>query len=308
MRAHFTLVGEATSAKLVRVLKKLRSSGHTMLVATHYLPEELEADTLVGFEDGRVVSVENGGGRASRRASLKVHGKGGALMGSSTARAAAASFLAVVTGLLAQLSFRVGPVPYTMQNVGFVLSGLLLPPKWAFASQLLYLAMVAAGFPLAAGFRGGFGVLIGPTGGYLAGFPLAALLTSFSRELYTRAAGRSFAELKARDVAALWLLSAAAAAPVYVLGFLVFSHWVSADPSLLAWTLRAAALFGLAADSGLAVAVASVLIFLPQDFLMDHPLALLTALRVARVAPDVYAALAGATLSRGSGAREGELA
>ena len=134
-------------------------------------------------------------------------------MGSSAARAAAASLFAVVTGLLAQPSFRAGPVPYTMQNAGFVLSGLLLPPRWAFASQLLYLAMIAAGFPLAAGFRGGFGVLIGPTGGYLAGFPLAALLTSLFRELYTRAAGKSFAELGPRDAAALWLLSAAAAAP-----------------------------------------------------------------------------------------------
>ena len=227
-------------------------------------------------------------------------------MGSSAARAAAASFLAVVTGLLAQLSFRVGPVPYTMQNAGLALSGLLLPPKWAFASQLLYLAMVAAGFPLAASFRGGFGVHIGPTGGYLAGFLLAALLTSLFRERYTRAAGRSFAELKARDLAVLWLLSAAAAAPVYALGFLVFSHWASADPSLLAWTLRAAGLLGLAADPRLAVAVSSALIFLPQDLFMDHPLALLTASRVARAAPDVYAALAGATLSRKSKTREGE--
>jgi len=73
--------------------------------------------------------------------------------------------------------------------------------------------MVAAGLPLAAGFRGGFGVLVGPTGGYLAGFPLAAFLMSLFRELHTRAAGKSFAELEARDVAALWLLSAAAAAP-----------------------------------------------------------------------------------------------
>ena len=221
-------------------------------------------------------------------------------MESGAARAAAASLLAAVTGLLAQLSFRLGPVPYTMQNAGFILSGLLLPPRWAFASQLLYLAMVAAGLPLAAGFRGGFGVLVGPTGGYLAGFPLAALLMSLFRELYARAAGKSFAELGLRDMAALWLLSAAAAAPVYILGFLVLSYRVSADPSLLAWALRAAGFFGLAADPGLAVASSSVLIFLPQDLFMDHPLALLVAWRVARAAPDVYAALAGAALSRRS--------
>jgi len=58
----FTLVDRATIDKLVQLLKELRSSGRTVLVATHYLPEGLEADTLVRFEDGRVVSVERVGG------------------------------------------------------------------------------------------------------------------------------------------------------------------------------------------------------------------------------------------------------
>mgnify|MGYP000027956550 FL=1 len=55
----FTLVDKATIAKLMRMLEELKSSGCTILVATHYLPEGLEADTLVRFEEGRVVSVEN---------------------------------------------------------------------------------------------------------------------------------------------------------------------------------------------------------------------------------------------------------
>ena len=48
----------------------------------------------------------------------------------SSARASMASLLAVVTAVLAQVSFRVGPVPYTMQNTGVILLGLLLPPRW----------------------------------------------------------------------------------------------------------------------------------------------------------------------------------
>ena len=226
------------------------------------------------------------------------------MMAHGAAKAAAASLLAAVTGLLAQLSFRAGPVPYTMHNAGFILAGLLLPPKWAFASQLLYLSMIAAGLPLASGFRGGVAVLLGPMGGYLAGFPLAALLMSDIRERYLRRAERGFAELGARDLAALWLLLAVAAAPVYALGFLAFSYWVSADPSLLAWTLRAVGLLGLAKDLRLAVATASVILFVPQDLLMDHPLALLVAHRVARAAPSVYEALAGSAKA-GGGAERG---
>jgi biotin transport system substrate-specific component len=211
----------------------------------------------------------------------------------SSARAAAASLLAVVTAILAQLSIRVGPVPYTMQNAGLILSGLLLPPRWALTSQLLYLAMIALGAPAAAGFRGGLGVLLGPTGGYLAGFPIAALLMSFLREWYLRGTGKRLAELGARDLAVLWLLSALSVTPVYVLGFLAFSYWASLDPSLLAWTLSVAGWFGLASDVRLAVAIASVLIFLPQDLLMDHVLALVVAQRVARALPSEYRILAG---------------
>ena len=219
-----------------------------------------------------------------------------------SARAMAASLLAAATALLAQLNIRIGPVPYTMQNTGFILSGLLLPPRWALTSQLLYLTMIAVGAPAAAGFKGGPGVLVGPTGGYLAGFPLAALLMSTLRGWYLRRIGKRFAELGARELAMLWLFSALATTPVYALGFLVFSYWASLDPSLPAWALRAAGFFGLAADPRLAVVAASVAIFLPQDLLMDHPLALLTAHRVAHALPNIYDALAGSSTvcARGS--------
>jgi len=45
-----------------------------------------------------------------------------------------ASNMAIVTGLSAQLYVYIGPIPYTMQNFGIVLSGLLLKPKYAFLS------------------------------------------------------------------------------------------------------------------------------------------------------------------------------
>lgn len=136
-------------------------------------------------------------------------------------------------------------------------------------------------------------MLVGPTGGYLAGFPLAALSMSILRGWYLRRISKRFAELGARELAMLWIFSALAATPVYALGFLAFSYWASLDPSLLAWALRAAGFLGLAANPRLAVVAASVVIFLPQDLLMDHPLALLIAHRVARALPSIYDTLAG---------------
>uniref|UniRef100_A0A7C3WUA7 Uncharacterized protein n=1 Tax=Thermofilum pendens TaxID=2269 RepID=A0A7C3WUA7_THEPE len=47
--------------------------------------------------------------------------------------------------------------------------------------------------------QGGSGVLVGPTGGYLAGFPLAAFSMSILRGWYLRRISKRFAELGARD-------------------------------------------------------------------------------------------------------------
>ncbi len=65
------------------------------------------------------------------------------------------------------------PVPFTLQPVAVLLSGLLLGGALGATSQLTYLAIGAAGLPVFA-LGGGLAYLGGPTGGYLLAFPLAA--------------------------------------------------------------------------------------------------------------------------------------
>jgi len=198
--------------------------------------------------------------------------------GASTLRLPLAASLAALTGFLAQVSFRVGPVPYTMQNTAVILAGLLLPPRWAALSQLLYLLMVALGLPVASGFRGGLVVLLGYTGGYLAGFPIASALMSYLTRAYLRLAGRKLSSTGFRDVAALLALLAVAAAPVYVLGFLVFSYYALGSSRLLSWSEGIASALGLGnLPTLLVLFVASVLVFIPQDLLVDHAIAVVTA-------------------------------
>lgn len=55
-----------------------------------------------------------------------------------------------------------------------ILSSLLLGSKHGALSQLIYLLLGAAGAPVFAGFSGGISHLIGPTGGYLVSYPIAA--------------------------------------------------------------------------------------------------------------------------------------
>ena len=71
------------------------------------------------------------------------------------------------------------PVPLTLQPFAVLVLGLLLGPRMAFATLLTYLAEGAVGLPVfapgAAGLSG-MAHLLGPTGGYLMAYPVAAAL------------------------------------------------------------------------------------------------------------------------------------
>lgn len=82
------------------------------------------------------------------------------------------------------------PVPLTVQPFAVLLLGLLLTPRMAAATLFAYLAEGAVGLPVfAPAATIGLAHLLGPTGGYLMAYPIAALLISF---LFRRSA-RSFA-------------------------------------------------------------------------------------------------------------------
>lgn len=88
--------------------------------------------------------------------------------------------LMVVAGSLlltvsAKLQVPFWPVPMTMQTYAVILLGAVLGWRLGTASVLFYLAQGAVGLPVfAAG--GGLAYFAGPTGGYLVGFAVAALL------------------------------------------------------------------------------------------------------------------------------------
>ncbi len=76
-------------------------------------------------------------------------------------------------------------VPFTFQPMVVLLAGLVLGSRLGLSSQLLYLAAGIAGLPVFAAsltLPPGVGRLLGPTGGYLMAYPLAAYLTGFLAE------------------------------------------------------------------------------------------------------------------------------
>ncbi len=183
--------------------------------------------------------------------------------GNGVVRLSLAIVMAAVTALSAQLSFKVGPVPYTMQNFAVMLSGFLLGPVYGVVSQLIYLGMIAIGLPFAAG-GGGIGVFFGHTAGFLIAFPASAFLAGlFSRKFGDRPA-------------LLWASTFVAAIPVYLLGFAVFYRFAVGSSALSAWAESAVRSFGIPAWSfTFVIFAATVLIYIPQDMLVDHLLAVI---------------------------------
>lgn len=76
----------------------------------------------------------------------------------------------------AWITIPLGPVPFTLQTFVMVFVLLALTPREALASIGIYLVLGAIGLPMFSAMRGGFGVIAGPTGGFLWGFLLGAVV------------------------------------------------------------------------------------------------------------------------------------
>lgn len=106
----------------------------------------------------------------------------------SAVRAGAVIFVATLTAAAAQISVPLPftAVPFTFQPMVVLLGGLALGAKLGMTSQAVYLAAGIAGLPVfaaSATLPPGPLRLIGPTGGYLAAYPVAALLVGYLAEL-----------------------------------------------------------------------------------------------------------------------------
>lgn len=84
---------------------------------------------------------------------------------------------ALAVALAAQVVVPLVPVPMTLQPLAVLVVGGLLGPANGFAALVLYLLLGALGLPVFAGGAAGAFRLVGPTGGYLLAFPVAAAVT-----------------------------------------------------------------------------------------------------------------------------------
>ena len=106
---------------------------------------------------------------------------------SGAIRAAAVVFVAVLTAVAAQVSIPLPftPVPFTLQPMVVLVGGAALGARLGMASQVLYLMAGIAGLPVFAAsavLPQGFLRLLGPTGGFLMAYPIAAFVAGWLGE------------------------------------------------------------------------------------------------------------------------------
>lgn len=93
------------------------------------------------------------------------------------------ALFAAVIACLSQIAIPMpSGVPITLQTFAVALTGMVLGWKRATISTVVYVLLGAVGVPVFAGFSGGFGIIIGMTGGFIIGFIAMALLCGIKPE------------------------------------------------------------------------------------------------------------------------------
>ncbi len=98
-------------------------------------------------------------------------------------------FMAVFAALIcvaAPFAIQVGPIPITLATFAIYLTGAILGGKRGVVAVVVYILLGAVGLPVFSNFNGGFGALLGPTGGYIIGYIPMVLITGIFAEMNSK--------------------------------------------------------------------------------------------------------------------------
>ena len=94
----------------------------------------------------------------------------------TTYQMAVTALMAAVMCVLGPLTVPIGAVPISLANFVICLTAWLLGPKFGTLSVAVYLCIGLIGVPVFSGYGAGLAKIAGPTGGYLVGYLLLALI------------------------------------------------------------------------------------------------------------------------------------
>ena len=97
------------------------------------------------------------------------------------------SLVAIFPAMMAAtagISIPLGSLPaVSLQTIFVFMAALLLGPKLASLSMIIYVVMGIIGLPVFSNYRGGFDVIAGQSGGFIIGFVFSAYLVGFMKNV-----------------------------------------------------------------------------------------------------------------------------
>lgn len=131
-------------------------------------------------------------------------------------------FTAIIC-VISQIVIPIQPIPFSLSFLAIFLIGILLEPKYAFFSIMAYIFLGAFGLPVFAGFKGGFHVITGMTGGFIMAYPIMGFVTSIFYQLSRKIKATSFMKKIAQlAIATLGIFTSIVIC--YTIGTLWFSY------------------------------------------------------------------------------------
>lgn len=102
------------------------------------------------------------------------------IMKLSTRDMVLSAVFAAIIAVFAVITVPIGEIPVTLGLFGVGVAAAVLGPKRGAISVLVYVLVGLVGLPVFSGFKGGFSVLTGATGGYLSSYIFTALIIGFA--------------------------------------------------------------------------------------------------------------------------------
>ena len=93
------------------------------------------------------------------------------------------AIFAAVISIFSVMAIPLGAVSITLGVFGILITAVILSPKLSVVSTAIFILLGIAGLPVFGGMRGGIGVILGPTGGYILSYiPMALIVSAMSEK------------------------------------------------------------------------------------------------------------------------------
>ncbi len=137
------------------------------------------------------------------------------------------SLIRVAMGIIlmfisAQIQIPLNPVPITFHTVGVLIIAMTYKRSEALWAFMVYLIAGAFGAPMFSGFLGGFGILIGPKGGYYLGMLLCVYIITTMR--------KNFGENRSLHLAIYGIIGIAS---IYAVGVPWLAYFIGFEKAML---------------------------------------------------------------------------